>query len=109
MFSFYSMYGNYEQRVVKNTKINGATIDTAAVTDSREPYETGIQHPKFNKGGWVIVEMYHTRKQAEKGHEKWVKIFKKGLPDELTDVSTCEVQEFADMFGGLQRVFKRED
>jgi hypothetical protein len=77
-----NMIGTYEERKVDNTEINGVVIDTALVTDSDQPYETGIRHPKYNNGKWVIVEMYNTKREARTGHNKWVEIFsKEELPE----------------------------
>lgn len=58
-------------------------MGTCAVTDSEEPFETGICHPNYNSGKWVIVEMYNSKERAQAGHDKWVKI--------LRDVSTCTI------------------
>ena len=104
----FDMADNYEERKVKNTEINGAIIDTCAVSDSEQPFETGILHPSYNNGGWVIVEMYDSKKDAKKGHEKWVKVFSgKSLPPELKDVSTAEIALLAKSVG-CQQTFKKE-
>jgi hypothetical protein len=91
LFGFMDMAGTYEQRKVANTKINDAIIDTCAVTDSEQPYETAIQHKAYNEGQWVIVEMYDTKKQSIIGHKKWVNKFKNDLPEKLEDVSTSKI------------------
>lgn len=95
MFNFLSMADNYEQRVVANFVPEGASdwlVDTAAVTDSEQPFETAVQHPRYNEGAIVIVELYDTREEALAGHERWVKTMTaKKLPATLKDVSTCEV------------------
>jgi len=89
MFKFLEMMNNYEERNVKNTEVGKAIIDTSAINDSSKPYETGIQHPEYNKGDWIIVELYNTKEEAEKGHYKWVQKFSgKKLPASLIDVST---------------------
>lgn len=107
MFDFYSMAGNYEDRLVENTKIDKVVIDTAAVTDSEQPYETGISHPEYNGSDWVIVEIYDTKALAEIGHKKWVgKVSKNELPDELEDVSTASITQLGNMFGG-KKIYKR--
>lgn len=100
MFDFFSMAGNYEERVVQNDVVNGATIDTAAVTDSDQPYETGIQHPQYNGGSWVIVEMYDDKKSALAGHKRWVETFTKGLPSELEDKATASIAKLLDTVSG---------
>jgi hypothetical protein len=94
MFGFLSMMDNYEDRKVANysDEKSGLIVDTCAVTDSDEPFETGICHPNYNDGKWVIVEMYSSKEKAQEGHEKWVKIMTaKKLPANLKDVSTCEL------------------
>jgi hypothetical protein len=101
MFGFLDMIGNYEQRKVANTKVGGANIDTAAVSDSTHPYETGIFHPQYNKGKCIVVELYDTKELSKVGHAKWVKLFSgKKLPDHLTDVSEHDLKM---MFGGPER------
>jgi len=86
------MKNNYEERKIDRYEKDEITIDTCAVTDSDEPYETGIKHPKYKDGEWVIVEMYNSKEEAETGHNKWVKIMTSdNLPEELVDVSTCTV------------------
>jgi len=97
MFDFMSMAGTYKQRLVENTTINGAEIDTVRVTDSLQPYETAISHESYNSGAWVVVEMYDLKELAEIGHAKWVEIFKKEkLPIELKDVSTSTIKRLLD-------------
>ena len=90
MFDFFAMMGNYEDRKVARFEDGTCTVDTAAVTDSAKPYETGICHPAYNEGAWVIVELYDTKEGAVAGHDRWVKTMTaKELPAELTDVSTA--------------------
>jgi hypothetical protein len=89
MFDYLDMVGNYDQRKVENTIIGEVEIDTAAVTDSDQPYETGI-NSKLYGGDWVIVEMYETKEDAIKGHEKWIKIME-NPPKDLKDVSTSTI------------------
>jgi len=94
MFGFMDMYGNYEQRKVDNftDKEKGIFVDTCMVTDSSQPYETAIEHPKYNRGKMIIVEMYDTKEEAQTGHDKWVKTMTgKNLPKTLKDVSSCEI------------------
>ena len=83
MFEFMSMMGTYEQRKVARWE-DAATqvvIDTCAITDSDQPYETGIErgnHP------WVIVQTYASKKKAQQGHDAWVALAKQGkLPRRL--------------------------
>lgn len=100
MFDFLSMANNYESRKVQNDVVNGVTIDTAAVTDSDQPYETGIQHSNYKDGNWIIVEMYDTKDEAISGHKKWVETFRNGFPAELKDVSTATIASFQDSIIG---------
>ena len=94
MYDFLSMADNYDSRAVARYEKKNLIIDTCAVTDSDEPYETGIKHCKYNCNAWVIVEMYNTKKDAQKGHQKWIKkMTSKNLPKTLKDVSTCTIKK----------------
>lgn len=98
MFNFLSMAGNYEQRKVAHTDLgDGAWVDTAAVNDAAQPYETAVQHPRYNDGKMVIVEMYESKTDANAGHERWVATMTADeLPASLKDVGTSEVSLFID-------------
>jgi hypothetical protein len=86
------MAGTYETRKIGTYDKKDVFVSTAEVTDSDQPYETAVAHPRYNDDELVIVEMYETRKQAEKGHKKWVKkMTAKKLPKTLKDVSTAEI------------------
>lgn len=98
MFGFFGMMGTHEQRKVANDTINGVEIDTCAVTDSDQPYETGVCSKEYNGGSWVIVEMYETKELAEVGHARWVETFKTSKPESLTDVSTSEIAKLLKVF-----------
>jgi len=88
------MVGNYQDRAIDRYEVDNVVIDTCSVTDSAQPYETGVRHPNYNDGLYVIVEMYDTKEQARKGHDKWVKIMTaETLPDKLVDVSSATVAE----------------
>jgi hypothetical protein len=90
--SIFDMMGNYESRKVDNFTNDKLQVDTCAVTDSDEPFETGIAHPAYNDGKWVIVEMYNSAEEAQIGHDKWVATMTAGpLPSTLVDVSTSEI------------------
>jgi hypothetical protein len=93
MFDFMDMLGNHDERKVDRNKINNAIIDTCAVTDSDEPYETAVCHKNYNDNQWVIVEMYNSKEEAIKGHQKWIKLFEKELPLYLEDVSTASIKK----------------
>lgn len=101
MFDFLNMANNYEERKIANYNKDGVVIDTCAVSDSRQPYETGIQHPQYNSGDWVIVELYNTKTEAQIGHDKWVAILVNNPPRQLQDVSTCASANILRDMGGL--------
>ena len=109
MFDFFSMAFDRESRKVATTEIGGAVIDTCAVTDSARPFETGIQHPEYNGGKWVIVELYDTKGEAELGHKKWVELFSGNkLPPRLVDRNECSLQDLAKAMGhDLRGVYER--
>lgn len=99
MFEFFNMMDNYEERKIARYEKDEITIDTAMVTDSDKDYETGIKHPNYNNGKWIITELYDTKEEAKEGHDKWVKIMTTDkLPDKLKDVSTCEFISFIKIF-----------
>lgn len=109
LFGFFNMMDNYEERKVKNYTSDDLNIDTCAVSDSDKPYETGIQHPLYNEGKWVIVELYDTKEEAEVGHDKWVKIMTKNeLPEVLKDVGTCVIAKLRDTYNGNKEYEKKE-
>lgn len=100
MFEFLEMMGTHEERKVATYNENGIFIDTCAISDSEQSFETAIEHPKYNDGTMIIVEMYDTKEEAQKGHDKWVeKMTAKELPKSLKDVSTCDVVEFGHAIG----------
>ena len=103
------MANNYEERKVDNFTQGDIQVDTALINDSSKPYETGICHPAYNGGAWVIVELYNTKEEAQIGHDKWVKIMtSEVLPDTLKDVSTCEFINFRNaLFGKEEIIYKK--
>ena len=76
MFDFFDMAGTYEERNVDNYSCEKFTVDTSLVTDNNPPYETAIKHQDFNYGGWITVEHYASKEDAQVGHDKWVNILK---------------------------------
>lgn len=105
MFDFLLGIGNRSERLVANSIVGAAEIDTCRVTDGDEPFETGIEHPEYNDGKWVIVEAYPTRAAAEAGHARWVDVMSKEvLPDQLVDCQNAAISKF---FGPDELVFKR--
>lgn len=111
MFGYLDMLGNYKERKVANYEKDGLIIDTCLVTDSDKPYETGIIHPNYNGGDWIIVELYNTKKEARVGHNRWVKkMTAKKLPTKLKDVSTSETAKLCDTFDDDSwREYKKEE
>ena len=97
MFDFFMDAFNYDQRVVDRYEEGEVVVDTASVSDGSQPYETGICHPEYNDGDWVIVEAYDTKEEAQEGHIKWVyKMTDKNLPTRLTDCCNAGI---AQLFG----------
>ena len=99
MFDFFDMADTYEDRkIARLDGKNELLVSTAMVTDSEQPFETAIAHPNYNTGQIIIVEMYNTKSDAEKGHSKWVKLMTaKKLPDKLLDVSTASIAVMLDV------------
>ena len=101
MFDFISMANNHNERKVdryedSETKL---IIDTCSVNDSTKEYETAISHPRYNKGKWIIVALYDTKKQAKKGHQSFIKkMTAKILPENLKDVSTAKIVSLFESF-----------
>lgn len=100
MFRFLEMMGTHEERKVATYDKDGIFIDTCMITDSNRPYETAVEHPKYNNGTMIIVEMYDTKEDAQKGHDRWVeKMTAKELPKSIKDISTCDVVKFGHAIG----------
>ncbi len=103
MFGFLADVGNYDERKVANFTDGSLQVDTVAVSDSDQPYETAVMHPRYNDGKWVIVQMYETKDDASFGHDAWVAIMTADeLPESLKDVSTSDIKQ-------LLNVLKDED
>ena len=97
MFDFLCMANNYGGRKINNDTVGKAEIDTAMVTDSEQSYETGISHPRYNDGNWIIVEMYDTIEESKAGHEKWCNKFRDGLlPSSLKDIGSSTIAKLCD-------------
>ena len=111
MFNFFNMSFDREQRKIANDIINEVIIDTCLVTDNPSyPYETGICSKFYNNGGWIIVEQYKTKDEAELGHKKWIKEFKNGLPKQLKDISACEIANILKRFSNPENfIYHRKD
>ena len=94
ILDFLDMANNHEERKVARYEEEELIIDTCQVTDSDQPYETGISHPNYNNGDWIIVELYNTKEEAQEGHNKWVKTMtNKKLPNTLTDMSSSTISK----------------
>ena len=110
--NFLDMASNYEQRKVANytDEEKKITVDTCMVTDSQDPFETGISCPLYNNGEWVIVETYKTREEAQEGHEKWVKKMTGDiLPEMLVDVSTASIAKLCDIVHNQDKKWRSHD
>jgi len=100
MFDFVDDIGNHESRQVDRHEIDGMIIDTARVSDGLHPFETAVSHPRYNYGNWVIVESYTNIKEANRGHDKWVKIMtSEELPASLKDCGNALISSFGKSFG----------
>ena len=94
MFDFFDMAGNYESRKVLNDEWDGIEVDTVAITDASQPYETGIKDCRYHDS-WIIVEQYDTKKQAIAGHRWWTNLFKNNPPQEISDVGDSGIGKLA--------------
>ena len=106
MFDFFMDAGNYEDRKVANFSNDDCTIDTCSASDGRQDYETAVKHILYNDNKWVIVEAYDTEEEAQKGHDKWVKIMsEKELPESLKD---CQNAEISNLLDSDDLIFKKQ-
>ena len=99
MFAFVKDMNNYEDRVVNHSEINDAVIDTARISDGKQPYETGITSAHYNDGQWVIVAAYDTVPDGLMGHDHWTALFSheyEKLPEKLQDCQNALLMEFFD-------------
>jgi len=100
MFDFLSMIGTYEARKVARLEQDDLVVSTARVTDSNRPYETGISHPNYSDGKWVIVESYDSLEDAKAGHDKWVgRMTTEPLPAQLVDCANSGIGQFVRSLG----------
>ena len=76
-----NMY-NHDERVVANDTVNNIKIDTCLADDMGKDYETGL----CVDGCWYIIEDYDTKKEAKKGHQKYVDMILKKELKEVTDI-----------------------
>lgn len=105
IFGFLSDVGNYEDRLVENTKLpNLAVVDTVRVSDAEKDYETAVSHPDYNEGDWIVVEAYDTAQQAKEGHAKWVNVMEEP-PDMLEDKGLAGVRR---LFGDRELKYTKK-
>ena len=105
-----SMMGYYEDCKVARFEADGLIVDTIAVYDSTNPFETAISHKAYNDSDWVIVEEYATREAAMVGHQRWVDTMVAGpLPPMLKDVSTTNIAQFMSLGDEAWREVSRND
>ena len=68
LFDFVFM-APYEERKVARFEKGKLVIDACLVSDSNDPYETAVMHPRYGDGKWIIVQVYGTKEDAQK--EEW--------------------------------------
>lgn len=96
MFEFLLDVDNYKQRKVARFETTDLIVSTARVSDGLKPFETAVKHPNYNEGNIVIVESYNTKKQAQQGHNKWIKVMTaETLLLSLVDCLNAKVAQFA--------------
>jgi len=89
------MIDNYDSRKIGRFEEGNVFVSTVRVTDSLEPFETAVRHPKYNNNMLVIVEMYESAEEATAGHERWIAVMTADtIPAELKDVSTSEIKRY---------------
>ncbi len=110
LFSFLNDAFNYEERKIDRYENGDILIDTCAISDSSHPYETAIAHPKYNDNRIIIVALYDTKEEAQKGHDNWIKVMTaEKLPESIIDVSTAEVCQILDIFDNSWRKFNAQN
>lgn len=67
------------ERALLEDTVNHYHIDTCKVFDRDWNYETGIEHPSFRGGEWVVVRGYDTIEEAKAGHLMWCEKAKAGF------------------------------
>jgi len=109
IFDFWNDAGNYKNRVVAHDNVGKLVVDTTAVSDGIRPYETGIIHPDYKDGKWIIVEAYDTKSEARAGHKKWLeKMAKEPLPEALADCQNAKIASFGSALTGNQMIYERK-
>lgn len=111
MFSFLSMsnINNYSKRKIDRYGDDILIVDTCAVDDGEQPYETAVAHPFYNNGLYIIVEAYSSAKEAQEGHDRWLqKMQADPLPERLIDCCNSMIQFFRASRGGNVVFNKKE-
>jgi len=106
MFEFILGMDNYEDRVVNRSEFNWGFISTCSVPDGSQPYETAVCSSEYVKvddpddaDGMIIVEAYSNNNEAQKGHNKWIKIMTENPPDGLSDCYNAGIAKLGSMVG----------
>lgn len=101
---------DFEARNVAQYEDGDLRISTVQVptevTDGATLYQTGVSHPDFAGGNWIVVGEFQSREAAQAGHEGWIERFKEGIPESLTDVCSIPDARFPD---GERTIARRED
>ena len=109
IFDFIQDFDNYEDRAVGHFEEDDLIVDTCQCSDGRHPYETAVQHPRYNGNHWVIVEAYDDTTAALFGNGKWIQIMtREKLPDKLVDCKNANISAVVAAFG-LEMEFPRQD
>jgi hypothetical protein len=88
----------YEDRAVAHWSNDDESVivDTCKVVDGTLPIETGVIHPEYNDGEWMIVEAYGSVEAALEGHERWVVMAQRDeLPAVIADCCNAHCARFA--------------
>lgn len=95
MFEFFQDIGNYQARKVDCYNDERLLVSTARVWDGSQPYETAIEHPEYNEGKMIIVEVYDDRDAAQEGHDRWVSLMTgDALPEKIQDCQNSTISSF---------------
>jgi hypothetical protein len=106
MFDFLLNPPNFEVNNVAHFEENGVVVDTCRVSDGLKPIETGVRHPGYNDGKWIIVEAYDSEEDAQMGHKRWVKKMTTApLPRRLRD---CQNSEVAQLLPAKSLIYPRK-
>lgn len=93
MFNFLLDIGNYANRVVARTEFEKEEVifSTCSVSDGSKPFETAMRNLEYHDG-FVVLEAYNTKEEAEKGHTKWIELYvTNSLPDTVEDCCNGEI------------------